>query len=93
MDVKAAARLARGYIADLFVDEEISQLGLEEAVYDPETDEWRVTVGFARPWDQPGSVGARLGLKSPRTYKVVHIDNPAGIVTSITERLPWDSRS
>lgn len=94
MDVKEAARMARAYAAEVFASEEISQLGLEEAIYDPEIDEWRITVGFARPWDQrPGSVGARLGLKSPRTYKVIHIDNHAGVVTSITERLPWDSKS
>ncbi|MDE2787697.1 MAG: hypothetical protein OXL37_13675 [Chloroflexota bacterium] len=93
MDARAAAGVARAYAAEVFASEEISQLGLEEAIYDPEMDEWRITVGFARPWDQPGSVGARLGLKSPRTYKVVHIDNPTQVVTSITERLPWDSKS
>ena len=93
MDVKEAARMARDHIADVFAGEEISQLGLEEAVYDSDAKQWRITFGFARPWEQPGSLGERLGMKTPRAYKVVHIDNGAGTVTAITERLPLGSSS
>ena len=93
MNVKEAARTARHHIADVFASEEISQLGLEEAVYDQDAKQWRITFGFARPWEQPGRLGERLGMKTPRAYKVVHIDDNAGIVTSITDRLPWGERS
>ena len=87
MDVKEAARIAREHIIDLFADEEVSGIGLEEAVRDQETDQWRVTFGFNRPWEQPGTLGARLGMKAPRAYKVVHIDNDAGRVVALTDRI------
>ena len=87
MDVKKATHIARDYITDVFADEEITQLGLEEAVYDPDAGQWRITFGFARPWDQQGALGLRMGLKVPRDYKVVAIDDSDGRVISLTDRL------
>lgn len=87
MNVKEAAHIARAYIAAVFADEEIVQLGLEEAVQDQDTKEWRITLGFVRPWDKQGAVGLRMGLKAPRDYKVVTIDDGDGRVISLTDRL------
>ena len=86
MDVKEATHITRDYITAVFADEEITQLGLEEAVYDPDAGQWRITFGFARPWDKQGALGLRMGLKVPRDYKVVVIDNE-GRVISLTDRL------
>ena len=36
MDVKESTHIARDYITDVFADAEITRLGLEEAVYDPD---------------------------------------------------------
>ena len=52
MDVKAVALRAKTYVADLFDDEEISNVGLEEVEFDDALDRWIVTIGFSRPWDQ-----------------------------------------
>ena len=68
MDVKEATHIARDYITDVFADEEITQLGLEEVVQDQDTKEWRITIGFVRPWDKQGALGLRMGLKAPRDY-------------------------
>ena len=87
MNVKEAAHIARAYITDVFADEEIVQLGLEEAVQDQDTKEWRITLGFVRPWDKQGALGLRMGLKAPRDYKVVTIADGDGRVISLTDRL------
>ena len=87
MDVKEATHIARNYITDVFADEEIAQLGLEEVVQDQDTKEWRITLGFVRPWDKQGVLGLRMGLKVPRDYKVVTIDDRDGRVISLTDRL------
>ena len=87
MDVKEATHTARDYIIDVFAGEAISQVGLEEVVYDSDTDQWRITFGFARPWDKQNTMAVKMGLKTPRTYKVVHIHNGNGTVIALTDRL------
>ncbi len=87
MDVKDATQTAREYITDLFAGEEITNLGLEEVVYDVESAQWRITFGFARPWDRQGDMGVRMGLKAPRSYKVVRIDVDNGRVIALTDRI------
>ena len=87
MDVKDVTRTAREYITDLFADEQITNLGLEEVVYDVDSEQWRITFGFARPWDRQGDMGVRMGLKAPRAYKVVRVDDSNGRVVALTDRI------
>lgn len=82
IDVKQAVDLAKRYVADLFAQEGVTNLGLEEVVYDETHDRWRITLGFSRPWDQRG-LAAFAGV--PRTYKVITIDQ-TGAVLSVTNR-------
>ena len=49
MDVKEAVRAARTYVIDLFDAEDITDVGLEEVVFDDDSSTWRITMGFARP--------------------------------------------
>ena len=87
MDVKEATNIARDYVVDIFADEEITQLGLEEVMYDHEADQWRITFAFARPWEKQHTMAVKMGLKTPRAYKVVHIKNDTGGVIGLTDRL------
>ena len=87
MDVKEATNKAREYVSEVFAGEEITNLGLEEVVYDVESEQWRITFGFARPWDRQGDMGVKMGLKAPRTYKVVRIDDGNGAVLALTDRI------
>ena len=87
MDVKEATNKARTYVTEVFAEEEISQLGLEEVMYDHKADQWRITMGFARPWDQQHTMAVKMGLKTPRAYKVVHIQNDDGSIIGLTDRL------
>lgn len=87
MDVKDVTRTAREYITDLFSDEQITNLGLEEVAYDVDSEQWSITFGFARPWDRQGDMGVRMGLKAPRAYKVVHVDDSNGKVVALIGRI------
>ena len=85
MDVKKAVDIAKSYIIDLFKDEELSNLGLEEVELD-ETNEWYVTLGFSRPWDKPNTAVAVLAGGTHRSYKTVRISDQSGAVLSVKTR-------
>ena len=74
MDVKNAVTLAKQEIRNLFAEEGISDLGLEEVEFEDTDEVWRITIGFSRPWDVPkGPFGEPTGAKKAREYKVVRI--------------------
>lgn len=89
MDVKEIVRTALEHTSEMFHDENISNLGLEEVEYDESQGEWIVTVGFSRPWDYPKTVFAQLqqtGGHPRRDYKVLRIRESDGQVLSIKNR-------
>jgi hypothetical protein len=89
MDVKQAVSLAKQHVLDLFSEEQLSNLGLEEVEFDDPDNEWRVTLGFSRPWDDPKNVFAafsREGTYPKRSFKVVRISNGTGQVLSVKNR-------
>lgn len=89
MNVKEAVKLAKDHILDLFSDEEISNLGLEEVEFDYDSHVWHVTIGFSRPWDTPPNALAAIQqqLSTPRrTYKVVSIQDKTCEIQSIKNR-------
>lgn len=92
MNVKEVVKNAIDHINDLFKDENISNLGLEEVEYDSAIGEWVVTVGFSRPWDYPqGSLAALTGgSKANRSYKIVSVNDTNGEVISVKNRTVSD---
>lgn len=88
MDVKQAVSSAKTYIADLYADEDLRNLGLEEVELDSLTNEWIVTIGFSRPWDEPKNTLAALASSSGprRAFKVVRISNASKDVVSVKNR-------
>lgn len=89
MDVKNAVKLAIRYIVDLFEDEDISNVGLEEVEFDHDDSTWVVTVGFSRPWDYPKNVVTALSGESRprRSYKVLTIRDSSEEVIAIKNRM------
>lgn len=84
MQVKEAISLAKQYLKDVFADEKIDSVNLEEVEFDEKSGIWSVTVGFSRPWDEPGHLGVKLGAMAPwrRDYKVVKIvDNDRRVIS------------
>ena len=88
MDVKQAAKIAKEYISDLFADEGIANLGLEEIQREEDGGFWKVTIGFSRPWDHGGLAAITYGQKGlRRSYKVLQIDASNGAVESVKDRI------
>ncbi len=93
MEVKEAARLAKKYVSDLFADEHITEIALEEVDFDHDSNTWRITIGFLHPSRraQPKNVLEALGSNPwlrplERSYKVVHINDETGRVESLKDR-------
>ncbi len=87
MNVKEAVRAANKYITELFADEEVQDLGLEEAVFDETANAWKITIGFSRPWERR-SLAANLGGRDwkNRSFKVVEINDHTGEIVGMTHR-------
>ena len=88
MKVKEVVKSAIEHVNDLFNEENISNVGLEEVEFNSEIGEWKVTVGFSRPWDYPqGALAVMAGNSGvKRTYKIVIVNEENGEVISIKNR-------
>ena len=92
MDVRAAARTAKAYIAEVFADEDIDEVGLEEVDFDDRSNLWKITISFLRPRGemdrfQAAATGYPAGTPTMRrSFKVVNIDDTSGSVTSLKQR-------
>ena len=90
MDMKEAVEIAKNYIVDLFKDEGIRNLGLEEVDFDDRTSSWNVTIGFSRPWDirTTTMIAALTHQEGPfsRSYKIVRIDDKTKKIRSVKNR-------
>ena len=87
MNVRQAVEAAKQSLANIFADEQIANVGLEEVEFDDAAKVWHVTLGFSRPWDRSG-FAARAGLVEPRSYKVVTLSDSDGRMISIKNRQP-----
>ena len=92
MDVKEAVKAAKVYVSNLFSEEGVENLGLEEVEYDDLGGDWVVTVGFSRPWNNrpTGLLTATLGGDFKRDYKLVRIHDMDGSVKSVKRWKPQD---
>ena len=88
MDVREAVSTAKQNLLELFNSEPISYVGLEEVEFDDETQEWIITISFARLWETT-PLPIELGGKPPkdRDYKVFRIGDNDGRVKSIKDRI------
>ena len=84
MNVKQAVEVAKKYIQELFGEEEIGNLALEEIDAEKEGF-WRITIGFSRPWNR--RIGSILGGEQSRAYKVVLVRDSDGHVLSVRNRV------
>jgi hypothetical protein len=86
MNAKEIANIAKNYITEIYSDENVTNVGLEEVDYDTPNGTWYVTIGFSRPWDEPKNVLIALATQIiKRTYKILRISD-TGDVLSIKNR-------
>ena len=89
MNVKEVVTHAKQHVLDLFAEEKLTNVGLEEVELDEQANEWIVTIGFSRPWDEPRNTLAALAAPSVyarRAYKVVRVANANGAILSVKNR-------
>lgn len=79
MDVKQAVHLAKTYLADLYSDEGLSELRLEEVEHDDDREVWNITLGFFRPPTASDSPFA-MAFNS-RIYKVVQVRDDGRVIS------------
>ena len=95
MDMKEAIAKAKTYVLDVYADEGVTNLGLEEVEREPSTGGWAITLAFSRPWNTPRTraqevlenLGGVSSLK--RSYKVVTVADD-GSVLSMKRRASAD---
>ena len=103
MKVREAVTKAKDYIRDVYTDEGIRFVGLEEVEFDDKGRDhaWRITIGFARPWDCPPTNVLQEALNQmamvrrppprppiPRTYKLVVLRDADGKILAVKNRDP-----
>lgn len=90
MTNKEAVAAAKAYVSDIYADEGIAHLGLEEIEHEDEAGRWLVTVSFSRPWNTPRTraqevlerVGAVQSLQ--RAFKVVTLADDGTVLSMKT---------
>ena len=93
MDVREAARTAKAYIVDVFADEDIDEVVLEEVEFDHCSNLWKITISFLRPRSRVGRLQAAASgypAGTPtmrRSFKLVNIDDGSGSVISVKHRV------
>lgn len=88
LSVKSVVQKAISHAGELFANEGISNLGLEEVDYDSENRVWIVTVGFSRSWDSPlGALSTVIrqnsGIGPNRSFKIIRISDADGEILSV----------
>ena len=86
MDAKQAVHIAKNHVAEIFSDEPIENVGLEEIEFDTIKNIWVVTIGFSRFWGHPSNFVRALDSDAARTFKTVRIDDESGRVRSVKHR-------
>lgn len=86
MNAAEAIRAAKQHIAEIFEDEGIAEVGLEEVDFEHDDGVWNITIGFRRPWQHLAKPGA-FGVSPPvRTYKVVKMRDADASLVAICHR-------
>ncbi len=82
VSVKRAVRAAINYINDLYAENNLRDLMLEEVEFSTAADQWLVTVGFSLPETNEEAASLIMPSKTSRAlsrrYKVVNIDAETG---------------
>ena len=87
MEVKEAVRRAREYVSDVFEDQGITDVGLEEVEYKFGPPRWEVTIGSLALGTERVSVTVLGEGRPARSYKVLRVNDENGEVESLTDRV------
>jgi hypothetical protein len=86
MNAREAVTLAKQYLLEMLLGEDIEPPTLEEVWFEDKKKVWKVTLGVRRK-SVPDSAAGRLGLSQLPDYKTVTILERDGSVVSVKDRL------
>lgn len=88
LEPSVAVRHAKGWLASVYSDEQIQNLGLEEVRW--KGGNWEITLGFDRCAGDPGIPSGSLPawVKPRRDYKVVVVSGEDNSVIEMRNREP-----
>jgi len=80
IEVTQAVKIARGFFNEIYQDEDIQNLMLEEVVIDEDSNEWRITFGYDSHISKEANTifSEKTIDKILRVYKRIHIDADKG---------------
>lgn len=88
MDIKGAVRIAKEFVQDLFADEGISNLSLEEIEHTKKL--WNVTIGFDRPIaNSPNAYTQITDQITLRQYRVVSLRESGEVISAKIRELQY----
>ncbi len=81
--IKTAVSNAIEFVRELYAEDQIKDILLEEVEFSEPADQWLITIGFTKYKIQEYSLPAVTDLILPeretvRKYKIVHIDAQSG---------------
>lgn len=85
MDVREAIARAKSYVTDVFAEQSVAGLRLEEVEFDDERDRWNITISFVRDLGTPLDRTEQFELRQ-RVYKAVSLSDETGRMISIKNR-------
>jgi hypothetical protein len=87
IDVKQAVRSAESYARELYQQDELRHLRLEEVEMSDDGREWKVTLGWLEPAVSRNGLIVNGGVhRLPRVYKRFEVDAETGTVKSMKIR-------
>lgn len=75
MNAEQAIQTARNLVVTFFQDQGISRVGLEELNFDYEEDQWIITIGYERNWNDASQFGELI-----RVYKQLTLDESGELI-------------
>lgn len=96
MEVRDAVKIAKKYVSDVFAEERISDIGLEEVEFEETGNNWIIVIGFRRPFERSvkkrdeGTLSAMFRPNSGyenRWYKSIIVDAMSGTVLRMFDRV------
>jgi len=83
VDIKEAVADAKKYVSEIFAEEGIANLSLEEIEFDDADGTWNVTVGFDRVWSDENPI---VRMARGRIYKRIGISDSDGRLRYVKNR-------
>ena len=75
MKAEQVVQRARDLVVTFFQDQGISRVSLEELNFDYSRDEWSITIGYDRNWNDASQFG-----DSYRIYKQLTLDSEGDLI-------------